>query len=88
MSIKKQYLKSKDRCKVSFRVPKAAAPGAKTVHIGAPALEVLSEIERIPENPWVITGTRPKANLTDLQLSQALLKELPAEVTTARGACP
>ena len=33
MSLKKQYLKSKDRCKVSFRVPKAAAPGAKTVHI-------------------------------------------------------
>ena len=33
MSVKKQYLKSKDRCKVSFRVPKAAAPGAKTVHI-------------------------------------------------------
>ena len=33
MSIKKQYLKSKDRCKVSFRVSKAAAPGAKTVYI-------------------------------------------------------
>lgn len=28
------------------------------------------------------------SNLTDLHLSQALLKELPAEVTTARGACP
>ena len=33
MSVKKQYLKSKDRCKVSFRLPKAAALGAKTVHI-------------------------------------------------------
>jgi 1,4-alpha-glucan branching enzyme len=33
MSLKKQYLKTKDRCKVTFRVPKAAAPGAKTVHI-------------------------------------------------------
>lgn len=33
MSLKKQYLKSKDQCKVTFRVPKAAAPGAKTVHI-------------------------------------------------------
>ena len=33
MSFKKQYLKTKDRCKVTFRLTKAAAPGAKTVHI-------------------------------------------------------
>jgi 1,4-alpha-glucan branching enzyme len=33
VSLKKQYLKSRDRCKVTFRLPKAAAPGAKTVHI-------------------------------------------------------
>lgn len=33
MSLKKQYLKSKDRCKVTFRLPKAAAPGAKTVYV-------------------------------------------------------
>ncbi|GAB6909500.1 Glycoside hydrolase, family 13-like protein [Desulfosarcina cetonica] len=33
MSLKKQYLKSKARCKVTFRLPKAAAPEAKTVHI-------------------------------------------------------
>jgi 1,4-alpha-glucan branching enzyme len=33
MSLKKQYLKTKERCKVTFRLPKAAAPGAKTVHI-------------------------------------------------------
>jgi 1,4-alpha-glucan branching enzyme len=33
MSLKKQYLKTKARCKVTFRLPKAAAPGAKTVHI-------------------------------------------------------
>lgn len=33
MSFKKQYLKSNDRCKVTFRIPKAAAPGAKTAHI-------------------------------------------------------
>ena len=33
MSLKKQYLKSKDQCKVTFRLPKAAAPGAETVHI-------------------------------------------------------
>lgn len=33
MSLKKQYLKSKDHCKVTFRLPKAAAPGAQTAHI-------------------------------------------------------
>jgi len=41
--------------------------GAKTVHIGAPAIEVLSKIERLDENPWVITGKNPGAYLTDLQ---------------------
>ena len=41
--------------------------GAKTVHIGAPALQVLSKIERIEDNPWVITGKNPGAHLTDLQ---------------------
>lgn len=41
--------------------------GAKTVHIGGPAVEVLKQIERLPDNPWVITGTLPGAHLTDLQ---------------------
>lgn len=41
--------------------------GAKTVHIGAPALQVLSKIDRIEDNPWVITGKIPGAHLTDLQ---------------------
>ena len=41
--------------------------GAKTVHIGAPAVDILKQIERLPENPWVITGTLPGAHLTDLQ---------------------
>jgi 1,4-alpha-glucan branching enzyme len=31
--IKKEYLKSKDVCKVTFRFPKVAAPGAKSVCI-------------------------------------------------------
>ena len=35
MSLKKQYLKGKDRCKVTFRLPKAAAQAARTVHIVA-----------------------------------------------------
>lgn len=41
--------------------------GAKTVHIGGPAVDALSKIERLPDNPWVITGTLPGTRLTDLQ---------------------
>jgi integrase len=41
--------------------------GAKTVHIGLPAIDALKAIERLPHNPWVITGTLPGAHLTDLQ---------------------
>jgi integrase len=41
--------------------------GAKTVHVGAPALDVLSTIECLPDNPWVITGRIPGSRLTDLQ---------------------
>ena len=33
MSIKKQYLKSKPECKVSFRVAKTDAPNAETIKI-------------------------------------------------------
>jgi integrase len=40
---------------------------AKTVHIGAPAIEVLSKIERLDDNPWIITGKNPGAHLIDLQ---------------------
>lgn len=32
MSIKKQYLKSRPTCKVTLRVSKEAAAGAKTIH--------------------------------------------------------
>ena len=41
--------------------------GAKTVHLGAPALEVLAGIERLDDNPWVITGKLPCSHLSDLQ---------------------
>ena len=33
MSLKKQYLKTRDVCKVTFRLPKSAAPNATAVHI-------------------------------------------------------
>ena len=32
-SLKKQYMKSNPICRVTFRLPKEAAPGARTVHI-------------------------------------------------------
>ena len=40
---------------------------AKVLHLGKTALNVLGSIERIEGNPWVITGTREGAHLTDLQ---------------------
>jgi len=41
--------------------------GARVVHIGAPVRDVLSKIERLPHNPWVITGRKAGSHLTDLQ---------------------
>jgi len=41
--------------------------GAKTIYLAQPALDVLANIERLPDNPFVITGKKPKAHLTDLQ---------------------
>ncbi|MEW5735207.1 MAG: isoamylase early set domain-containing protein [Thermodesulfobacteriota bacterium] len=33
MSVKKQYLKKRNACKVTFSLPKEAAEGAKSVHL-------------------------------------------------------
>ncbi len=41
--------------------------GAKIVHLGQPAIEVLRGIPRLQQNPWVITGTLPCSHLSDLQ---------------------
>lgn len=41
--------------------------GAKTVHLGQPAVDVLKSIARVEGNPWVVTGTLPGAPLCDLQ---------------------
>jgi integrase len=50
----------------ALRLPDSKT-GAKIVHLGQPAIEVLEKIERIEKNPWVIVGTKPDARLTDLQ---------------------
>ena len=41
--------------------------GAKTVHLGEPAMAVLNGIDRKDGNPWVIAGRKPSSHLTDLQ---------------------
>jgi len=50
----------------ALRLPDSKT-GAKVVHLGQTALDVLTAIERIDDNPWVVTGTLPGAPLYDLQ---------------------
>ena len=54
------------RAEVDARLPDSKT-GAKVVHLGQPAIELLDKIERVEKNPWVIMGTKPGARLTDLQ---------------------
>lgn len=41
--------------------------GAKVVHLGQPAIDLLEGAKRIKGNPWVVTGTLPGQRLSDLQ---------------------
>lgn len=41
--------------------------GAKTVHLGQGAIDILNNIEKYADNPFVIIGRNPGAHLTDLQ---------------------
>lgn len=41
--------------------------GAKVVHLGQPAIDVLNNVARLQDNPWVIVGSLPGARLSDLQ---------------------
>jgi integrase len=50
----------------ALRLPDSKT-GAKVVHLGQPAIDVLEQITRVEANPWVIVGTLPCARLTDLQ---------------------
>lgn len=50
----------------ALRLPDSKT-GAKIVHLGKAALDVLLAIPRIDGNPWVITGTKEGGRLTDLQ---------------------
>ena len=50
----------------ALRLPDSKT-GAKVVHLGKAALDLLLATPRIDGNPWVITGTKDGARLTDLQ---------------------
>jgi integrase len=63
MTLKWSYVDFEARC---LRLPDTKT-GARIVHFGAPSLDVLSRIERLPDNPWVICGKKPGARRTDLQ---------------------
>lgn len=41
--------------------------GAKVIHFGSSAAEILKRVKRIEDNPYVITGAKPGGYLTDLQ---------------------
>ena len=50
----------------ALRLPDSKT-GAKVVHLGQPAIDVLMGIKKVDKNPWVIVGTLSGARLTDLQ---------------------
>ncbi len=41
--------------------------GAKTVPLGAPALELLADLPRVEGNPYVLPGRRPKAHFVAIE---------------------
>lgn len=50
----------------ALRLPDSKT-GAKVAHLGQPAIDVLENIRRLRDNPWVIVGALPGARLSDLQ---------------------
>lgn len=48
-----------------LRLP-TSKTGAKVVYLNAPALEVLSNVKRVRDNPYVIVGQRAKQHLADI----------------------
>ena len=51
MTLKWEYVEFTDKV---LRLPDSKT-GAKVVHLGQPAIELLKAAERIEDNPWVIT---------------------------------
>lgn len=63
MTLKWDYV---DVDKGELRLPDSKT-GAKIVHFGRAVADILKKIERVEGNPWVITGKKEGARLTDLQ---------------------
>ena len=63
MTLKWEYVDLTDKM---LRLPDSKT-GAKVVHLGQPAIELLKSAQRIKDNPWVITGTLEGKRLSDLQ---------------------
>jgi integrase len=63
MTLKWSYVDIMDRV---LRLPDSKT-GAKVVHLGQPAIDLLQAAERVEGNPWVISGTLPGKRLSDLQ---------------------
>ena len=63
MTLKWAYVDLTERV---LRLPDSKS-GAKVVHLGQPAVELLRDAQRIEGNPWVIFGTLPGKRLSDLQ---------------------
>ncbi len=63
MTLKWDYVDLKDR---ELRLPDSKT-GAKVVPFGKTAAAVLKRIEKLDDNPYVITGKKPGGCLTDLQ---------------------
>jgi len=63
MTLKWDYV---DIAGKALRLPDSKT-GAKVVHLGQPAIDVLKKIVRVENNPWVIVGALPGCRLTDLQ---------------------
>jgi integrase len=63
MTLRWAYVDITDRV---LRLPDSKT-GAKVVHLGQPAIDLLQAAERVDDNPWVITGALPDKHLSDLQ---------------------
>jgi len=55
-----------DLARHELRLPDSKT-GAKVVHFGKTAADVLKGIARLDDNPYVVTGRKPGSRLTDLQ---------------------
>ena len=63
MTLKWSYVDLAERV---LRLPDSKS-GAKVVHLGQPAVDLLRDAQRIDGNAWVICGTLPGKRLSDLQ---------------------